>query len=69
MSYRRWEIERESTKDAIQQMRKQHGGDRCLVLRGNHDEHQCHKKPGHSEKTQGAIRWDRWHECTCGVWW
>ncbi len=35
----------------------------CMALHGNHDEHQCHKKPGHN--FMGQVR----HECYCGVWW
>ncbi len=42
----------------------------CLALHGNHDEHQCHKKPGHREKADKLEDRYPWrHECTCGVWW
>ncbi len=42
----------------------------CLALYGNHDEHQCHKKPGHREKVNKLEDRYPWrHECTCGVWW
>ncbi len=39
----------------------------CTALHGNHDEHQCYKKPGH-ERFPWA-REDTKHECYCGVWW
>ncbi len=42
----------------------------CFALHGNHDEHQCHKKPGHWEKVNKLEDRYPWrHECTCGVWW
>ncbi len=40
--------------------------DWCLALHGNHDEHQCHKKPGHQK---GALAGFSRHECYCGVRW
>ncbi len=39
----------------------------CLALHGNHDEHQCHKKPGHARNTDTLE--EHKHECYCGVWW
>ncbi len=39
----------------------------CMTLHGNHDEHQCHKKPGHDRNTDTLE--EHKHECTCGVWW
>ncbi len=49
----------------IAQMRKDES-EWCLALHGNHDEHQCYKKPGHSNGHDGMR--ER-HECYCGVWW
>ncbi len=40
--------------------------DWCLALHGNHDEHQCHLKPGHVEWPPDGVTG---HECYCGVWW
>ncbi len=41
----------------------------CLALHGNHDEHQCHKKPGHADVPWGEYDSVFRHECYCGVWW
>ncbi len=40
--------------------------ERCMALHGNHDEHQCHKKPGHVED-RGISK--AYHRCYCGVKW
>ncbi len=40
----------------------------CMALHGNHDEHQCHKKPGHGNRNPAFQAPDP-HECYCGVWW
>ncbi len=42
--------------------------DWCMALHGNHDEHQCHRKPGHV-LTDGTSTAGNVHECYCGVWW
>ncbi len=39
----------------------------CNAIHGNHDEHQCHKKPGHDRNTDTLE--EHKHECYCGVWW
>ncbi len=41
----------------------------CMALHGNHDEHQCHKKPGHENRPPNGIVLPERHECYCGVWW
>ncbi len=41
----------------------------CMALHGNHDEHQCHKKPGHADVPWGGDDSVFRHECYCGVWW
>ncbi len=41
----------------------------CMALHGNHDEHQCHKKPGHEKRDGKPDTYDFHHECYCGVWW
>ncbi len=39
----------------------------CNAFHGNHDEHQCHLKPGHEKRIGPYI--DMKHQCYCGVWW
>ncbi len=56
-------------KEAIQQMREELKLEWCLALHGNHDEHQCHKKPGHEKRDGKPDTYDFHHECYCGVWW
>ncbi len=38
----------------------------CMALHGNHDEHQCRKKPGH---LHSGVEYSANHKCYCGVWW
>ncbi len=53
-------------REAIQQMREKIKVGWCLALHGNHDEHECHLKPGHIDEPSGRPSG---HECYCGVWW
>ncbi len=53
-------------KEAIQQTRKELKLGWCNALHGNHDEHQCHLKPGHKDERVMGVNV---HECYCGMWW
>ncbi len=57
-----------STRAAIREINEE--ADKwCFALHGNHDEHQCHLKPGHEDVPEAPGGRDDTHVCYCGVWW